>query len=113
MTNSLKNDIMNNITFQSIHFKASSQLEDFVKEKVSKLFSQESNILRADVTLFEGASGNPKNQFCEILLSVPGENHFVKKDSESYEKSIMEAIEALQKVLRRKKTKRMIPRRST
>ncbi|MHC1702701.1 MAG: HPF/RaiA family ribosome-associated protein [Tenuifilaceae bacterium] len=104
---------MNNITFQSVHFKASSQLEDFVKEKVSKLFDQEGSIIRADVTLFEGASGNPKNQFCEILLSVPGENHFVKKNSENYEKSIMAAVLALQKVLRRKKTKRIITRRMT
>jgi ribosome-associated translation inhibitor RaiA len=104
---------MNNITFQSVHFKASSQLEDFVKEKVSKLFDQESSIIRADVTLFEGASGNPKNQFCEILLSVPGENHFVKKNSESYERSILEAVETLQKVLRRKKTKKIVTRRTT
>ncbi len=104
---------MNNISFQSVHFKASSQLEDFVKEKVSKLFDQENSIIRADVTLFEGASGNPKNQFCEIHLSVPGENHFVKKNSESYEKSILAAVEALQKVLRRKKTKRIVSRRIT
>jgi ribosome-associated translation inhibitor RaiA len=104
---------MNYITFQSVHFKASPQLEDFVKEKVSKLFDQEGSIIRADVTLFEGAAGNPKNQFCEIQLSVPGENHFVKKNSESYEKSIMSAVVALQKVLRRKKTKRIVTRRLT
>ncbi len=102
---------MNKIAFQSVHFKASTQLEDFVIEKVSKLFDQENSIIRADITLFEGASGNPKNQFCEILLSVPGENHFVKKNSENYEKSILAAVEALQKVLRRKKTKKIITRR--
>ena len=54
---------MNNITFQSVHFTASTQLENFVKEKVSKLFDQDISIIRADVTLFEGATGNPKNQF--------------------------------------------------
>lgn len=104
---------MNNITFQSIHFRASSQLEDFVQKKVSKLFDQEGSIIRADVTLFEGASGNPKNQFCEILLSVPGENHFVKKNSDSYEKSILAAVEALRKVLRKKKTRKIVVRRIT
>jgi len=102
---------MNNITFQSVHFKASSELEDFVNEKVSKLFEQDRSIIRADVTLFEGASGNPRNQFCEIQLSVPGENHFIKKSSENYEKSILAAIGSLQKVLRRKKTKKVISRR--
>ncbi|NCA77560.1 MAG: HPF/RaiA family ribosome-associated protein [Alphaproteobacteria bacterium] len=102
---------MHNITFQSVHFKASPELEAFLREKVSKLFEQDSSIIRADVTLFEGALGNPKNQFCEIQLSVPGENHFVKKNSENYEKSIMDAIISLQKVLRRKKTKKVIRRR--
>jgi len=103
---------MNRIIFQSIHFKASQQLEEFVKEKVSKLFELEGEIIKAEVTLFEGASGNPKNQFCEIQLSVPGENHFVKKNSENYEKSLLAAVETLQKVLRRKKTKKIVTRRS-
>ncbi len=104
---------MNKIAFQTVQFKASSQLEDFVKEKVSKLFEQDPSIIRADVTLFEGASGNPINQFCEIQLSVPGENHFVKKNSENYEKSILDTVKTLQKILRRAKTKEIIKRRST
>jgi len=103
---------MNNIVFQSVHFKASSELEAFIQEKVSKLFEQDNSIIRADVTLFEGAFGNPRNQFCEIQLSVPGENHFVKKNSESYEKSILAAVKAMQKVLRRQKTREIINRRS-
>ncbi len=100
------------IIFQSVQFKASAQLEGFVMEKVSKLFDQDSSIIRADVTLFEGASGNPKNQLCEIMLSVPGENHFVKKGSDSYEKSVLAAVESLQKILRRQKTKMIIKRRA-
>ncbi|MBN1416189.1 MAG: HPF/RaiA family ribosome-associated protein [Bacteroidales bacterium] len=104
---------MNNISFQAVHFKASDQLEDFVKDKVSKLFDQDDSILRADVTLFEGASGNPRNQFCEIQLSVSGENHFVKKNTESYEKSVLSAVVALQKIIRRKKTKGISRRRKT
>jgi len=104
---------MNNRVIQSVQFKASAQLEEFVKEKVTKLFEQDSSITRAAVTLFEGVSGNPKNQFCEIELSVTGENHFVKKDSESYEKSILAAVKTLQKVMRRQKTKVINQRKST
>jgi ribosome-associated translation inhibitor RaiA len=103
--------MMNNLTFQSVHFKASPQLEDFVKDRISKLFEQDSSIIRADVTLFEGASGNPENQFCEILLSVPGENHFIKKNSDNYEKSIASVVASMQKLLRRKKTKKITGRR--
>jgi ribosome-associated translation inhibitor RaiA len=97
---------MSKIVFQSVQFKASSRLEEFVNEKVSKLLEQDPSVIRADVTLFEGASGNPKNQFCEIQLSVPGENHFVKKNSENYEKSLLAAVKTLQKILRRKKGRR-------
>lgn len=104
---------MNKITFQSVQFKASIQLENFVREKVTKLFEQDPSIIRADVTLFEGAAGNPKKQFCEIQLSVPGENHFVKKNSESYEQSILTSVAVLQKILRRHKTKKIIKRRSS
>ena len=104
---------MNKIVLQSVQFKASHDLEKFVGEKVSKLFEQDPSIIRADVTLFEGASGNPKSQFCEIQLSVPGENHFVKKNSETYEKSVLEAVKTLQKILRRRKTKIFNKRRSS
>jgi len=96
---------MGKIVLQSVQFKASKHLDGFVTEKVSKLFDLNHAIIRADVTLFEGAAGNPRNQFCEIQLSVPGENLFVKKNSESYEKSILEAVKTLQKVIRRNKTK--------
>jgi ribosome-associated translation inhibitor RaiA len=94
---------MNNIVFQSIHFKASTELKKYVNEKLSKLFEQDNSIIRADVTLFEGASGNPKNKFCEIYLSVPGDNHFAKKNSDNYEKSVIDTVAALLKILRRKK----------
>jgi ribosome-associated translation inhibitor RaiA len=103
---------MSKIVIQSVQFKASMRLEAYIKEKVNKLFEQDPSVIRADVTLFEGASGNPKNQFCEIQLSVPGENHFVKKNSESYEKSVLEAVKTLQKVVRRQKTKVIKQRRS-
>ena len=96
-----------NIRIQSVHFKASKQLEDFINDKVAKLSHQKAEIIRADVTLYEGASGNPQNQFCEIQLSVRGNNHFVKKNTGNYEQSILEAVEALQKVLRRSKTKKL------
>ncbi len=96
-----------------MHFRAGVQLKNYVREKVSKLFDQDDSIIKADVTLFEGASGNPVNRFCEIQLSVAGENHFVKKNSENYEKSVLSAVEALQKVLRRKKSKEISRRRKS
>ncbi len=103
---------MKNITFKSVHFDASTHLENFAKEKISKLFEQDNSIIRADITLFEGASGNPQNQFCEVQISVPGENLFVKKNSENYEKSIIDVVDAMQKMLHRKKTIKIDKRRN-
>ncbi len=92
-----------NINLQSVHFKASAELEAFVQEKIGKLFEQNSEIIRADVILSEGASGNPENKWCEVTLSIPGNNHVVKKNADMYEKSIADAVSALQKIMRRKK----------
>lgn len=91
------------INLQTVHFKASPDLEAYVHEKVGKVFEQNSTIIHADVILSEGASGNIENKWCEITLAIPGKNHVVKKNSDVYEKSIAEAVEALQKIMRRKK----------
>ena len=102
---------MNRIEFQSLHFKASRNLEDFVYEKVSKLFDQEVSIIKAEVTLYEGSSGNPGNKYCQIQLFVPGDHHVTKKNSDNYEKSVLSAVETLQKVLRRQKSNKIRNRR--
>lgn len=92
-----------NINIQTVHFKGSEDLKVFVLEKVGKLFDQNPAIMHADVTLAEGASGNPENKWCEIILAIPGDSHVVKKNTDMYEKSVAEAVEALRKIMRRKK----------
>ena len=91
------------INLQSLHFKASENLKDFVNEKVAKLSHIDDNIISADVTLFTDDGKNTDNKFCEIRLSVPGYDEFVKKNGESYEAATLDAVDTLQKILRRKK----------
>ena len=93
------------IIINSVNFKADTALETFVKEKVSKLFNQCDNIIRANVILRETEKGNPENKLCEIRLMIPGNDHIVKKCTAVYEKSILQAVEVLQKIIRRKKNK--------
>jgi ribosomal subunit interface protein len=94
------------INLQSLHFKASPHLKKFVDEKVGKLITVNDQIISADVTLFseDGNKINPAN--CEIRLVIPGHDDFVKKNGESYEAAIADAVDTLQKVLRRKKSKK-------
>ncbi|MDQ6901780.1 MAG: HPF/RaiA family ribosome-associated protein [Bacteroidota bacterium] len=91
------------INLQSLHFKASDNLKEFVDEKVSKLSHFDDKIISADVTLFADDGKSAENKVCEIRLVVPGYDDFVKKNGESYEAATLEAVDTLQKILRRKK----------
>lgn len=97
-----------NITIQSVGFTASEHLQTFLNQKIAKIFKHSSNIIRVDVVLKKGAENNPFNEWCEITISLPGENPFVKKNSDTYEKSIIDAVEAMDKILRRRKRKERI-----
>ena len=99
-----------NIIIKSVDFKAGNALETFVREKVKKLFRQCDSIIRANVILRKGESKNPENKLCEIRLVVPGYDHFVKKSTGEYRKSVSRSVDVLQEILRRNKT-RLLARR--
>ena len=94
-----------NIIIKSVDFKAGNALETFVREKVKKLFRQCDSIIRANVILRKGESKNPENKLCEIRLVVPGYDHFVKKSTGEYRKSVSRSVDVLQEILRRNKTR--------
>lgn len=94
-----------NITLQTLDFTASEHLTDFLNKKLEKIYKHRTDIIRTDVILKKGAENNPFNEWCEITVSIPGDNPFVKKNSDTYEKAILDAVEAMDKILRRLKTK--------
>lgn len=94
------------VNLQSLHFKASEQLKEFINEKVGKLFHLNESIISAEVTLVANDIKIPNNKVCEIRLVVPGYDDFVKKEAASFEEAVLAAVETLQKVLRRKKEQR-------
>lgn len=91
------------IIIQSLGFKAGETLEGFIKEKVSALKSD--HIVRANVTLFKGPDGNPENNYCEIRLEVPGNDHFVKKQSAYFETAVSGCVDVLAQQLSKTKDK--------
>ena len=101
-----------NIIIKSINFKASSALTAFIRKKVAKLFNHCNHIIRANVVLRERKNGSVENRQCTIMLEVPGNDHVVEKQTDVYEKSVLQAVEALQKILRRKKTKLIAKRQN-
>lgn len=100
------------IIIQSLGFKASEHLEDLVREKLNKIVIESDKVIRANVTLYAASESNPQNNVCEIRLEVPGNDHFVKKISDIFEKSITECTEALQKIMRKTKDKNITGRHS-
>jgi putative sigma-54 modulation protein len=95
------------IIIQSLGFKASDHLEGFIREKLNRVLLQSDTVIRANVTLYAGSESNPENNVCEIRLEVPGNDHFVKKSSDVFEKAIAECIDALQKIIRRTRDKQI------
>jgi ribosome-associated translation inhibitor RaiA len=93
------------IIINSVNFKPGTKLERFVREKVSKLFNKSDQIIRAKVVLRQVESRNPENKLCEIRLMIPGNDHFVRKCTDVYEKSVLLSVEVLQKIIRRRKNK--------
>ena len=95
-----------NIIIQSLGFKASSELEAFVYEKLDKLINKD-QIVSANVVLFHGASNNPESNYCEIRLEMPGDDPFAKRSSPSFEQAVVDTVEVLQKQLRKAKEKQV------
>lgn len=90
---------------KSIHFKADSKLEDFIKEKVEKLSQFYDGVISAEVTLKLDNNEGTDNKISEIRLNVRGNDLYAKKQSKSFEESIDSVAEALRKQLMKYKEK--------
>jgi putative sigma-54 modulation protein len=94
------------IIVRSLGFTAGDELEVFIREKLEK-FDKETNIIRANVTLYTESQSNPNCNYCEMRLEVPGNDLFVKRNSDSFEKAIVDAINTLQQNLHKAKEKHL------
>ena len=94
------------IIIQSLGFKASADLEGFIREKLEK-FDREMKIVRANVTLYSGSQSNPSSSYCEMRLEVPGNDLFVKRNSDSFEKAIVDTVNTLQRNIHKVKEKQL------
>ncbi|MDR1122053.1 MAG: ribosome-associated translation inhibitor RaiA [Dysgonamonadaceae bacterium] len=93
------------IRIQAIHFDASQQLEAFVQKKVSKLEKYLDGILTAEVVLKVVKPESALNKEVSIKLEVPNQDFFAGKTTDTFEESIVEAVNALEKQLLKFKEK--------
>ncbi len=94
------------VIISSLGFTAGDKLEGYIKEKLQKL-SPSDHIIRANVTLFLGPDKATPNNYVEIRLEVPGNDHFVKEHSAEFEQATDAAVNKLQAMIRKTKDKQV------
>ena len=87
------------IRIQAIHFDATAQLEAFVQKKVAKLEQFFDGIILAEVTLKVVKPETARNKEAAIRLSIKNGDCFAEKVNDTFEESIDECVEALEKQL--------------
>ena len=87
------------IRIQAIHFDATAQLEAFIQKKFSKLEQYFDGIILAEVTLKVVKPESAKNKEAAVHLKIKNGDCFAEKINDTFEASIDECVEALEKQL--------------
>lgn len=95
-----------NINFEYDNVKASDRLEIMVGEKLEKLLDKYDFIIRTDVFFKKENTSSPDTgMICNMRLSVPGPRIFAEASNSSFEASIAESVDDLERQLRKRKEK--------
>ena len=93
------------VMINSVHFRASSDLEAFITQKVEKVCSKFSEVISAEVTLKLDNTDTPENKITDIRLMLKGEDLFASKQCKTFEEATDLAVDALKKQLEKYKGK--------
>ena len=87
------------IKINAVGFSASSQLEDFIQKKISKLDKYHDGIIGSEVTLKLEKDDNLENKVVEVLLNVTGQEVFAKKNAKKFEEAVDELYDVVKRQL--------------
>ena len=87
------------IKINAVGFSASSQLEDFIQKKISKLDKYHDGIIGSEVTLKLERDDNLENKVVEVLLNVKGQEVFAKKNAKKFEEAVDELYDVVKRQL--------------
>ena len=87
------------IKINAVGFSASSQLEDFIQKKISKLDKYLDGIIGSEVTLKLEKDDNLENKVVEVLLNVKGQEVFAKKNAKKFEEAVDELYDVVKRQL--------------
>ncbi|MFA5619873.1 MAG: ribosome-associated translation inhibitor RaiA [Weeksellaceae bacterium] len=94
-----------NIKLQTVNFNAKPDLPDYLDKKLSKLEQFYDKIIAAQVSMRVENMSEKENKFVDIRLEVPGDDIVVKKSGQTFEECIDLSIDALKKILIKRKEK--------
>ena len=86
------------IKINAVGFSASSQLEDFIQKKISKLDKYHDGIIGSEVTLKLEKDDNLENKVVEVLLNVKGQEVFAKKNAKKFEEAVDELYDVVKRL---------------
>lgn len=87
------------IKINAVGFSASSQLEDFIQKKISKLDKYHDGIIGSEVTLKLEKDDNLENKVVEVLLNVKDQEVFAKKNAKKFEEAVDELYDVVKRQL--------------
>ena len=87
------------IKINAVGFSASSQLEDFIQKKISKLDKYHDGFIGSEVTLKLEKDDNLENNVVEVLLNVKGQEVFAKKNAKKFEEAVDELYDVVKRQL--------------
>lgn len=99
------------IRIESLGFKASASLKDFIKEKAGKLEKFYNELQEIEVTLLNEVKGANNVIICTLNIRIPGKDEYVKGKSSIFEDAVMKAVENAKTRLKTRKTKKDVTRK--
>ena len=87
------------IKINAVGFSASSQFEDIIQKKISKLDKYHDGIIGSEVTLKLEKDDNLENKVVEVLLNVKGQEVFAKKNAKKFEEAVDELYDVVKRQL--------------
>lgn len=100
------------ISFQASGFTPKKELTVFVLEKANHLLRLNNEIISTEVCLKLDNSDTRENKFCSIRLLIPGNDFLASAQCKTFEEAITLSIEALEKQIKKNKTKIIAQRKN-
>jgi len=94
------------INIRSIHFRVDNKLQEIIEKKINKLLKLDKKIIATDISLKLSKATSYSNKVAEIKLKYPRFDFFAKRQTDTFEESTIQVLQALRKQILKNKAKK-------